>query len=150
MRPAADDPRVREVWSSQGLDRSVLARLRHPAVASTLVPLLTAGQIAVSGILELEVLYSARTHQDFVDTRAELRAYPRLEITDNDFKRAVVVLELLARHGQHRGAGLPDLLEAAVAERNGVTLLHYDAEFDRIASISRQPTEWVVPHASVP
>ncbi len=132
------------------VDKSALARLRHPFVANTLVPLLTAGQIAVSGSLELEVLYSARTHQDFVDARAELRAYPRLEITDDDFERAVVVLELLARHGQHRGAGLPDLLQAAVAERNRVTLLHYDADFDRIAGVTRQPTEWVVPRASVP
>ncbi len=132
------------------VDKSALARLRHPSVASVLVPLLTAGQVAVSGILELEVLYSARTHQDFVDTRAELGAYPRLEITDDDFKRAVVVMEVLARRGQHRGAGLPDLLQAAVAERNGVTLLHYDADFDRIAGVTRQPTEWVVLRASVP
>jgi predicted nucleic acid-binding protein len=115
-----------------------------------LVPLLTAGQVAVSGIVELEVLYSARTHQDFIDTRAELRAYPRLQVTEADFERAVAVMELLARHGQHRGAGLPDLLQAAVAERHQVTLLHYDADFDLIAGVTGQPAEWVVPRASVP
>jgi len=115
-----------------------------------LVPRLTAGEVAVSGILELEVLYSARTHQDFVDTRAELRAYPRLHINEADFERAVAVMELLARHDQHRGAGLPDLLQAAVAERNRITLLHYGADFDLIAAVTRQPTEWVVPPASVP
>jgi predicted nucleic acid-binding protein len=132
------------------VDKSALARLRHPSVASTLVPLLTAGQVAVSGILELEVLYSARTHQDFIDTRAELRAYPRLQVTEADCERAVAVMELLARHGQHRDAGLPDLLQAAVAERHQVTLLHYDADFDLIAGVTGQPTEWVVPRALVP
>ena len=132
------------------VDKSALARLRHPSVASVLVPLLTAGQVAVSGILELEVLYSARTHKDFVDTRAELRAYPRLHVTEDDFERAVAVMELLARHGQHRGAGLPDLLQAALAERNRVTLLHYDGDFDLIAGVTGQPTEWVVPRASLP
>ena len=132
------------------VDKSALARLRHPSVANALVPLLTAGQVAVSGILELEVLYSARTHQDFVDTRAELRAYPRLHINEADFERAAAVMELLARHGQHSGARLPDLLQAAVAERNRITLLHYDADFDLIAAVTRQPTEWVVPRASVP
>src|SRR6266567_9040876 len=115
-----------------------------------LVPLLTAGQVAVSGILELEVLYSARTHQDFIDTRAELRAYPRLQVTEGDFERAVAVMELLARHGQHRGAGQPDLLLAAVAERNRVTLLHYHGDFDLIAGVTGQPTQWVVPRASLP
>ena len=132
------------------VDKSALARLRHPSVATVLVPRLTAGEVAVSGILELEVLYSARTHQDFVDTRAELRAYPRLHINEADFERAVAVMELLARHDQHRGAGLPDLLQAAVAERNRITLLHYGADFDLIAAVTRQPTEWVVPPASVP
>jgi len=132
------------------VDKSALARLRHPSVATVLAPLLTAGQVAVSGILELEVLYSARTHQDFVDTRTELRAYPRLHINEADFERAAAVMELLARRGQHRGTGLPDLLQAAVAERHQVTLLHYDADFDLIAAVTRQPTEWVVPRASVP
>jgi predicted nucleic acid-binding protein len=132
------------------VDKSALARLRHPSVASVLVPLLTAGQVAVSGILELEVLFSARTHQDFVDTRSELRGYPRLHVNEDDFERAVSVMELLARRGQHRGAGLPDLLQAAVAERHQVTLLHYDTDFDRIAAVTRQPAEWVVPRASVP
>jgi predicted nucleic acid-binding protein len=132
------------------VDKSALARLRHPAVATVLLPLLTAGQVAVSGILELEVLYSARTHQDFVDTRAELHAYPRLQIAEDDFERAAAVMELLARHGQHRGAGLPDLLQAAVAERHQVTLVHYNADFERIAAVTRQPAEWVVARASVP
>jgi predicted nucleic acid-binding protein len=132
------------------VDKSALARLRHPTVANVLVPLLTAGQVAVSGILELEVLYSARTHRDLVATRAELRAYPRLPVGEDEFERAVAVMELLAQRGQHRSAGLPDLLQAAIAERHGVTLLHYDADFDLIAAVTKQPVEWVVPRGSVP
>jgi predicted nucleic acid-binding protein len=106
--------------------------------------------VAVSGVLELEVLYSARGHADFVATRQELRGYPRLEIEESDFERAADVLELLARRGRHRSAGLPDLLQAAVAERHGVTLLHYDADFDFIGAATGQAVEWVVPRGSVP
>lgn len=131
-------------------DKSALARLRHPAVATVLTPLLTAGQVATCSVLELEILYSARSHRDFVDTRHELHGYPRLPVAQSDFDRAIDVMELLARRGQHRAAGLPDLLLAAIAERHKVVLLHYDADFDVIAGVTDQQMQWVVPRGSVP
>lgn len=124
--------------------------MRHAAVAAVLVPLLTSGQLASCGVLEMEVLYSARSHRDFVDTLQELRALPRLDVTQGDFDRAVDVMERLARRGQHRAAGLPDLLLAAIAERHHVTLLHYDADFDAIGAVTGQPMRWVVPRGTVP
>jgi hypothetical protein len=32
---------------------------------------------------------------------------------------------------------------------NGATVLHYAADFDRVAAITGQPTEWVVPKGSL-
>jgi predicted nucleic acid-binding protein len=49
-----------------------------------------------------------------------------------------------------RAVGLPDLLIAAVAERERVTVLHYDADYDLIAQVTGQPTQWVVPRGAVP
>ncbi len=49
-----------------------------------------------------------------------------------------------------RAVGLPDLLIAAVAERESVTVLHYDSDYDFIAQITGQPMQWVVPHGTVP
>jgi predicted nucleic acid-binding protein len=43
---------------------------------------------------------------------------------------------------------VPDLLAAAAAEERGLTMLHYDADFDRIAAVTGQPCEWVVPTGS--
>ncbi len=40
---------------------------------------------------------------------------------------------------------IPDLLIAAAAERAGYPLVHYDADFDRIAALTGQPTSWVIP-----
>jgi hypothetical protein len=40
-------------------------------------------------------------------------------------------------------------LVAAAAERAALTVLHYDAGFDLIATVTGQPTEWVVPRDSV-
>ena len=45
--------------------------------------------------------------------------------------------------GSHRGAKPADLVIAAAAEARGLTVLHYDADYDRIARVTRQPTEWI-------
>lgn len=47
-------------------------------------------------------------------------------------------------------SAIADLIIAAVAERHRVTVLHYDADYDLIAEITGQPTQWVVPRGSVP
>jgi predicted nucleic acid-binding protein len=131
-------------------DKSALARMKHPKVAAVLSPLLVGGDIATCGVIELEILFSARTHADIVATRARRRSLPFVEIAQNDFDRAVDVLVELAKTGHHRAAGIPDLLVAAVAERNSLTVLHYDKDFELIAKVTGQPTEWVVPAGSVP
>ena len=64
--------------------------------------------------------------------------------------RAVVVQDLLADHGQKRGAKIADLLIAAAAEAAGLVVLHYDHDFELIAGVTDQPTEWIVPAGSVP
>jgi predicted nucleic acid-binding protein len=37
-----------------------------------------------------------------------------------------------------------DLTVAAVAEIEGLTVLHHDGDFDLIAAITGQPVEWIV------
>src|SRR5438046_3245141 len=101
-------------------DKSALARMKHPAVAAVLSPLLVGGDVATCSVIELEVLFSARTHADLVATRTKRRALPSLPMSQADFDRALDTLEGLARAGHHRAAGIPDLLIAAVAERNGL------------------------------
>jgi len=129
-------------------DKSALARLAHPDVASRLGPLLVAGLVATCPIIDLEVLYSARSVADYENILAErraLRSYPLDEaITD----RAIDVQRRLARKGRHR-VPLPDLLIAAVAESNGLAVMHYDADFDIIAGITEQPVTWVAPRGSL-
>ena len=49
-----------------------------------------------------------------------------------------------------RAVGLPDLLIAAVAEREHVTVVHYDGDYELIAQVTRQPVQWMVPRGTVP
>jgi predicted nucleic acid-binding protein len=55
----------------------------------------------------------------------------------------------LAATSQHRHFALPDLIVAAAAELHGATVLHYDADYDRIAAVTGRPTEWVIPSRSL-
>jgi predicted nucleic acid-binding protein len=48
-----------------------------------------------------------------------------------------------------RAVGLPDLLIAAVAEREGVTVLHYDSDYDHIAAVTGQRIQWVLPRGGL-
>ena len=132
-------------------DKSALARLPNPSVEKRLGPLILGGEIATCSIIELEVLYSARSHRELVQIRKEREAaFPNIEFAQVDFDRAIEVMAALAASGHHRSAGIPDLLVAAVAERSGLAILHYDQDFDRIASVTGQKVEWVVKRGSVP
>ena len=133
------------------MDKSAFARLHHDSVAAVLNPVIRAGQVARCGILELEVLFSARNAEDIDPTRCDLaQALPLAETAQVDFERAADIMELLAKKGLHRGVPVADLILAAVAERHGLAILHYDADFDHVARATGQATKWVVPRGSVP
>ncbi len=131
-------------------DKSALVHLGKPAVAAKLQPLILAGEVATCGIVELEVLFSARTEKDLGEIRERRRlAYPRILMTESDFSRAEDILGHLAKTGRHRAVSLPDLLIAAVAERSKLVVAHYDADFDIVASVTGQRVEWVAPKGSL-
>lgn len=132
-------------------DKSALARLRYPEVSAALSPLLLAGDVATCSLIELEILYSARGYEDLLHTRAiRSSAFPLVEMVQADFFRAAELMAELARVGHHRAVGIPDLLIAAVAEREHLELLHYDSDFDFVAAITGQPMRWIVPRGTVP
>jgi predicted nucleic acid-binding protein len=127
------------------VDKSAWARLGKPAVAQVVLPLLSAGRLAVCGMTELEVLYSVRSAEEHRQVRLELRGLERLPTPDEVWGRAVDVHSALAKRGQHRAVAIPDLIIAAAAERHDISVLHYDRDFDVIAEITGQAVQWVVP-----
>jgi predicted nucleic acid-binding protein len=132
-------------------DKSALARLSHEAVARRLGPLLEAGLVAICAIVELEVLFSTRNHDEYEAVQQDRQmGYEWLPMPDEVWDRVLEVQSELSRRGRLRSAKIPDLLLAATAERHGVAVIHYDSDFDRIAEITGQPTEWVVPAGTVP
>ncbi len=131
-------------------DKSALARMGRPAVRERLAPLIDAGRVATCSIILLEMLYSARSPEDHRATRERLSlALEVAEIDQAVLDRAVDIQALLARRSEHRGVSLPDLVIAATAERHDLAILHYDRDFDRVAAVTGQTVDWVVPAGSV-
>lgn len=132
-------------------DTSALARLRRPEVAAVLVPLIEAGLVATCGVIEFELGWATRTSAEFDQLRADRdTGYEWLATHDEDWRRALQVQAALWRGGQIRAVGFPDLLVAAVAERERVTVLHYDADYDLIAQVTGQLTQWAAPRGTIP
>ena len=132
------------------VDKSALARLEtSPEVGEVLDPLLIAGEVATCGMCDLEMLYSARSLRGYAAVATYLRALPRAQITESVVDRALEAQASLAKHSQHHGIRFPDLIIAACAESADLTVLHYDADYERIAEVTGQPVQWVVPRGSV-
>ncbi|MFF9287010.1 PIN domain nuclease [Streptomyces griseosporeus] len=127
------------------IDKSALARYPKPAVRAVIDPLHNAGLLAVCGAVELEVLHSARSKADAERIRDEMRGFDWLPTPDEAWDRALEIQTQLIRQGNWKALSVADLIIAATAERHGVVVLHYDGDYDMIASVTGQPTTWVVP-----
>jgi predicted nucleic acid-binding protein len=111
-------------WARFGAVSEVRARQLADAVES--------GQVAVCLPFLLEAGYSARSAAEHDALLDELLSLPFADIDDAVERRAVDAQRQLARVGHHR---LPpvDLLMAALADRHGLGVLHYDHDYDLIA-----------------
>jgi predicted nucleic acid-binding protein len=109
------------------------------------------GELATCDMVRLELLYSARNPQEFAEIREDLAALHDCPIGKEQWGRALWVYEQLGAPdgAQQRSVKHPDLLIAAAAEAAGVTVLHYDEDYDRIAEITRQPVRWLAPKGSL-
>jgi predicted nucleic acid-binding protein len=128
------------------IDTSAATRWPKPAVAARLDRLALARELAICAITALELGFSARSGADHARLLQQLaHVYTWAPTDDRVARRALQVQGELAQRGHHRTVRLPDLLVAATAEQHGFTVLHYDRDFDRVAAVTGQPCEWVVP-----
>lgn len=130
------------------VDTSVLKRLGRVEVRAIIEPLAVSGQLGRPRICDLEVGYSARNVDEWDQLVGALDAFDAVETTAAHLRRALQVQRLLA-HRSQRGRKIPDLLVAAAAEELDVAVLHYDADFELITSVTGQRCHWVVPAGTV-
>jgi len=127
------------------------ASRRSADVRSNFDELVSGNVIATCDAVKLELLYTARNGAELSARRAELDLLSQCPIGPAEFRRALDVYEALAHQGglHQRRVAHPDLLVAAAAETAGVTVLHYDEDFDTIAAVTGQATRWIAPRGSL-
>ena len=81
--------------------------------------------------------------------RADRReAYEYLPTDDGHWQRAFDAQRTLARTGRHRAVGIADCLTAVLAAEHGMTVLHYDGDFEIAAEVLELEHRWVVPRGT--
>jgi len=100
--------------------------------------------IAVCPVVELEFLYSARSLADRLAKKRLLReVFGWVPMSERAYERADAVQQMLTETGKHRSAGPVDLLIAVTAERERLTILCDDRDYEVVASVTGQPVKLV-------
>ena len=125
-------------------DTSALFQILQDKLRQAWSDELAAGVIATCPIVELEFLFSARSLADRLEKQRLLRElFGWVPMSDHAYERADEVQQLLTERGMHRSAGPVDLLIAATAERERLTVLCDDHDYEVVASVTGQPVRLV-------
>jgi hypothetical protein len=124
------------------IDKSALWKLTRSPDLDLWHERIERGLVHVCLVTELEAAVSARHYRD-VEVMADallgplVRTWisPRAEAISNE------IMKLLVVAGLHRSVPIPDVLVAAVAAAEGLTVLHDDRDFARIAEVFRAPEQ---------
>lgn len=125
------------------IDKSAYARLAASPDFEVWCDRMRRGLVAIAPVSLLEIGFSARSGADWRRIMSEppITWLISESMTPRVEARMAEVQGLLAKHGNHRAAKIPDLMIAAVAEVNGYTILHVDKDFDLISEITGQDVE---------
>jgi predicted nucleic acid-binding protein len=128
-----------------------IASSRRPRLREAFDDALSANEIATCDAVKLELLYGTRNAEEFSSVRTGLDLLRQCPIGPDEWRRALDVYEVLAHQGglHHRRVKHADLLVASAAESAGVGLVHYDEDFDVIASVTKQPVRWIARRGSL-
>ncbi|GAB3460454.1 PIN domain-containing protein [Actinophytocola sediminis] len=130
------------------VDTSVLTRLPNSEVRAAVTSLVEQGRVGRCTMSDLEIGFFARNGNEWDALQRALSAFPLVDVVSSDFDQARETQRALAALGL-KGCKMPDLIIAAVALRMELSVLHYDRDFDLIAQITGQPTQWVTARGTV-
>jgi len=105
----------------------------HPLVRDRIDAILSEGEVAINGIIQVELLGGARSERDYDRLKSRLDALLHIEATRELWSSA----SRLAFDLRRQGLNVPhtDAFIAASAADCGAVLLHADSHFDAIAKV---------------
>lgn len=130
------------------VDTSAITRLSDAGVRERFEEMVLSRSVAVSRLAALELGFSARHATEWDDIQKSLHHMTILDSHDDDTRQALLIQRELSVRGL-RGRKIVDLLVASTALRTGLIVMHYDQDFDHIASVTGQPTQWIAPRGSL-
>jgi predicted nucleic acid-binding protein len=126
------------------IDTSGLFRILQSELRKAWADELASGVIAICPIVELEFLYSARSLADRIEKQRLLHdLFGWVPMHDAAYERAEQIQQSLTEIGAHRSAGPIDLLIAATAEHERLTILCDDRDFRTVAAVTGQLVRFV-------
>jgi predicted nucleic acid-binding protein len=119
-------------------DTSMVVRLRRGQdVAPFWLDRVRAGLVGVCPVVEAEFMRATGSKADRDQLRDTLRSlFVWHPMPDSAWQFVERTQDDLVDRGQHKGPSVVDLLVAATAQAWGLTVLHLDADFDTIASVT--------------
>ena len=91
-------------------------------------------ELCVCAVTRLELLYSARSSEDYQLLEDDLAYFRDLRMDAETFAVALSAQRELASHGQHR-VPIPDLLIASCAQQHGADVVHVDRDYDTLSGV---------------
>ncbi|WP_026923048.1 PIN domain-containing protein [Glycomyces arizonensis] len=110
--------------------------LRNPGTREVWEQEISAKSVGISDATRVEFLFSAQSprHRDELAEDLDL-AYAYVPVPKKAWAWIETAQYKLTQMGQHRSAGVVDLLLCATAVLNDLTLLHVDNDFKAVASV---------------
>jgi predicted nucleic acid-binding protein len=133
-------------------DTSAWARAANPAVAEHWKAAAAAGELVGCPVVTLELLYDAPDRERVEAIATALAGMRQAPITRTVINAAISAVRELAAQGAagaHR-VRIPDALIAAAAADCGFSVLHYDHNFDRLATVLSFDSQWIAPSGTIP
>jgi hypothetical protein len=150
--PLKDVPAPRRLEQRVLIDTAVWTWARDrrfPQLATWFNDAVRSGRVLVCDMVVLELVRLAANEQRSQELAARLASFESVAMPGSLWRRAREVQLLLAVAGDQRRVPPADLLIAAAAELAGVPLVHYDRDYERIATVTGQDHAWFVPDGAL-
>jgi predicted nucleic acid-binding protein len=132
------------------IDASAAVRIHRAVALQEWEPVLQQGRVGMCEATEVQLLRSARSPDEYARLADGLAAlYARYGVGRDVWSLARAVQGRLTQEGCHRSAPLVKLLVAVTALHHGLTLLHYDRDFETIAQHTELRTRWLAEPGSL-
>lgn len=103
----------------------------------------------ICDLVRIELIRLAPNEERARAVAERLGAFEAIPMPAALWDRARDVQLLLSSDGSHRRVPPADLMIAAAAETAGVSLVHYDRDYERIAQVSELDQIWLAPEGAL-